>query len=164
MTNFKSLIDPVLAEIFGKEQDHLDSVLSNLIDQNQALGGTMNAFRVDGKLVSLIPIKHLRGVKISPLSSDLEASYRRYDDRQSQLNSDKKKILHALSMVVSKCRHAQDLRDCLPDVISNQIPAFQRMERMNQEGFVLNEHPMLLKQYQKAMDIALYYQANRLIH
>lgn len=160
----QELVDPVLVEIFYTEREFLDRELINIVTENQSLGGTMNAFRFEGELYSLVNMRSIRGIDISYLHPSLEKAMKRYVKRTDQLQIDMKRLRHALSMVISKCRHHQDVRDVLPDVIANKIPAFQSLDRIREEGFVLRDKPELLAQFNEAMDIALTYQANRLLY
>jgi hypothetical protein len=56
------------------------------------------------------------------------------------------------------------VRDVLPDVIGNKIPELQGIVRLKPEGYVLRDKPVLLKQFNDCMEIALIYQANQLIY
>lgn len=156
-------IDPILVEIFSGEQNSLDKQLMYLVVENQAMGGTMNAFTTTDGISAVVPHSTLRGVKIAPLHMSLMSMYDRYKTRSTKLKKDMKKIRHALSMVLSKCTHEQDIRDIIPDVIANKVPELKGIPRHREEGFILIDRPSLLKQFNDSMEIAFFYQANRLM-
>jgi|TARA_B110000902_G_scaffold89221_1_gene105952 hypothetical protein len=158
------LVDPVLVEIFSNERKLLDTSLNNIIKENQTLGGTMGCFRFNGEILSVTSLRLNLGSIIKDIHPDLVGSAQRYALRCEKLTADVKKLRHALSTVIGKCSHPQDVRDVLPDVIGNKIPELQGIDRLKPEGHVLRDKPALLKQFNECMEIALVYQANQLIY
>jgi hypothetical protein len=159
-----NLVDPVLAEIFSNERKLLDKSLNNITKENQTLGGTMGCFRFNGEILSVTPLRLNLGLIIKDIHPDLVGSAQRYTLRCEKLRADIQKLRHALSTVIGKCSHLQDVRDVLPDVIGNKIPELQGLDRLKPEGYVLRDKPSLLKQFNECMEIALLYQANQLIY
>jgi hypothetical protein len=159
-----NLVDPVLVGIFCDERKLLDTSLINLTKENQTLGGTMGCFRFNGDILTVNSLRLTLGSTIKDIHPDLVGSAERYTLRCEKLKADVKKLRHALSTVIGKCSDRQDVRDVLPDVIGNKIPALQGIVRLKPEGYVLRDKPVLLKQFNDCMEIALIYQANQLIY
>lgn len=164
MRAYLPLIEIALAEIFQPEREQMQRTLEGLVRENQSRGGTMNAFRYEGLLYSVIPLKHVIHDRPRDLDPTLEKSFLRYQKRMDRFERDFKKIRQAISMVVSKCRSQQQLRDALPDSITHLVPGLKDLPRHDIEGCVLKDKPHLHRQFTEAMDIALDYIANRLIY
>lgn len=156
------LIDPVLIKIFTEEREYLDRIFNDIIERNQAKGGSMNAFRYNGSSYTNTSIKDTRN-DIRELDRDLHAEFDTYLESMLQLQKDTNRIKNMLSTVMRKCARPQDFRDVLPDALSCDIPELSNMDRIRDEGWVFREEPMKLQQFQAVMDLAINYIARRLI-
>lgn len=156
------IVDFTLSEIFKPERDSQDRKLLALIQENQAMGGTMSAFRHHGLLVSFMPPRSFFKQEVLNLRTELVPTYERQLKMKSNLNRDILKLKQALSMVIGKCRTLQDLRDTMPEVLVGKLPKMAAIPRLNPEGFVLTDKPAILEQFNSSMDLALKYQSNRL--
>ena len=156
------LIDPVLIKIFTEEREYLDSIFQGTFEKNQAKGGSMNAFRYNGCSYTNTSIKDTRN-DIRELDNDLHAEFSQYLESQSQLVKDTRRIRNMLSTVMRKCSHPQDFRDVLPDALSCDIPELSHMDRIRPEGWVFQEEPVKLQQFQEIMDLAINYIVRRII-
>lgn len=157
------LLNPVVDGIMEKERKRLNGVLSKLLIKNAETGGNKSAYIHMGDFYSLIPRKYLRNEKVDAIHSSLVSEAEELRQLLAKLDHDTKRIRQALAVVIPKCRDKQSLRDVLPETLVMAIPEFQGMERLSEEGFLLNEFPLLKRQYDQAVEIALYYQANQLI-
>jgi hypothetical protein len=156
------LIDPVLVKIFTEEKQYLDGLFNDIIERNQAKGGSMNAFRYNGSSYTNTSIKDTRN-DIRELHPDLHAEFDTYLESLLQLQKDTNRIKNMLSTVMRKCAHPQDFRDVLPDALSCDIPELSELDRIRDEGWVFRQEPMKLQQFQAVMDLAINYIARRLI-
>lgn len=171
MTNPMEVLEPfgknmivshAFSELFEPEKKAQRRKLELLIVENQAMGGTMGAFRFEGILITLQSTKAFRGQEVLCLRKELEPAYRLIQKAEKNLSQDILRIKQALSMVVPKCRNLQDLRDNLPEAMVSKIPSLSSIPRINEEGFSLNDRPHLIDQFRKASDLVFRYQANRL--
>ena len=156
------LIDPVLIKIFSEEREYLNNQFNVIIEENQAKGGSMSAFRYNGCSYTNASIKDTRN-DIRELDPTLHERFATYLEGMTQLQKDTKRIKNILSTVMRKCSHPQDFRDVLPDALSCDIPELSGMERIRDEGWVFRNEPMKLQQFQAVMDLAINYIARRLI-
>ena len=158
------LLNPVVDALLDDESTRLKGVLHDLLIRNHALGGTQDAFVHGGEVFHLIPRRFLRNVEIKSVHPSLADEAEDLRQKRSNVERDKRRLRQALSVVIPKCRTKQEVRDVLPETLVTSIPDFKGMEREREEGFILNDHPRLKAQYQKAVELALYYQANQLIY
>ena len=158
------LLNPMVDGLMTPEKERLDRTLDQLIITNQKRGGTMNAFYYQGLLYANTPTKYLRGIQVANLDQDLEHEFEVYLSDFRLLKENLKRLTQAMSVILPKCRNAQQVRDAIPEALVMFIPQFRGMERMDPEGFLLRSNPMLHEQFQQAIQIALYYVANRIIY
>lgn len=157
------LLNPVVDGIMEKERKRLNGVLNMLLIKNAEHGGNKSAFIHMGEVYCLIPRKYLRNEKVDVIHPSLSSEAEDLRLLRAKLDLDTKRMRQALAVVIPKCRDKQALRDVLPETLVMAIPEFQGMERLSEEGYLLAEHPILKRQYDQAVEIALYYQANQLI-
>lgn len=160
----QDLIDAVLLETFQHEQERLKNDFEQLVIENQTRGGTMNGFRYEGLLYAVIPLNKFRQENIANLAEDLVPAFQRYMESKNRLEKDIQRIRNSLSVVLNKCRHPQDVRDVLPEVIVCKVDKFRGMDRIREEGWVLRDFPHLKAQFESAIELLCFYQANRLIY
>jgi hypothetical protein len=160
----QELINGLLEDLFSHETKSLSDLLQKIVIENQSLGGTMNVFLFESLHYSHLPphlVKDVRGVR--ELHRDLHPKMQRYLLRLSKITRDKRFVTNAFSPLTQKCHSLQDMRDALPEVLISRVPTFSNLDRMRDEGWVIEDNPLLFKQFQEAVDIVLTYQANRLI-
>lgn len=158
------LLNPVLESIMATETKRLNGVLNDLLIRNSHLGGNKSAFIHLGKIYCLIPRKYLRNEKIGTIHPSLQGEAEGLRKLREKLEQDTVRLRQSLAVVAVRCKHKQGLRDALPETLVAALPDFQGMERIEEEGYLLNEHPLLKRQYDQAVEIALYYQANSLLY
>lgn len=157
------LLNPVVDGIMEKERKRLNGVLNKLLINNSQYGGNKSAFIHMGEFYSLIPRKYLRNEQVDAIHPSLSEEAEDLRQLRAKLDLDTKRLRQALAVVIPKCRDKQALRDVLPETLVMAIPEFQGMDRLSEEGYLLNEYPVLKRQYDQAVETALYYQANQLI-
>jgi hypothetical protein len=161
----QDVINQLVNNLFEHELKNIDETFHKLVIENQSLGGTMNVFLHDGLRYSHLPHHLIKDVKeVRELHPSLVPSMERHLTRKRNAEQDKRFVLNALSVVGQKCTTIQDMRDVLPEALVTEIPFMRNLPRMRDEGWVLDEHPQLLKQFQAAVEIILIYQVNRLLY
>ena len=113
-TTNQHLIDPVLIKIFTEERQYLDQIFNDIIERNQAKGGSMNAFRYNGGSYTNTSIKNTRN-DIRELDPSLHAVFDNYIQSMLQLQKNTNRNKNMLSTVMRKCRPPQHFRDVLLD-------------------------------------------------
>jgi hypothetical protein len=163
VSQYLDLINGLVHNVLLEERKRQDEIKFKLIAQNHELGGHRYGFYFKSVLFLNVTPRYARGEPIKEIHLDLKEQAQSYWEMQAKLGKDERKLRQALSIVCAKCQSSQDLRDVLPDVLVNEIPEFKRHPRKNPTGFLLENHPLLHPQYLKAMEIAEYYTALRLI-
>lgn len=158
------LLTPVVDGLLEHESNRLTEMLRDLLMRNHALGGHMDAFLHGGEIFHVVPRRHFRTDRIKPLHPSLAREVEDYRMLRDNVERDRQWLRQALSVVVPRCRDKQEVRDVLPETLVAAIPAFRGVERQREEGFILDRHPVLKRQYAQAVDLALHYQANQLIY
>lgn len=164
VNDVQEMVNVLVQQVFSYEIEAIAASLTDLVKENQTLGGTLNAFIYSGKTYSLIQNRFIRGLSINPLHPSLEAQADRYIDRQDRVITDHRRIINSMSVVTNKCTSRQDIRDVLPETLVVLVPQLAQMERLREEGFLIKFNPVLKKQFQDTVNLLLDYQANRLLY
>lgn len=159
----QELVHPLIKDLVQGELAFLRSWLERLVLKNQEAGGTPNAFIFEAEVYSHIPLHERRGLHVEPILSLFVDEARALKEQLAKANRAEMQIKQALSLVASKCRHIQDVRDVLPETLVMAIPELAKLERMRPEGFILSENPLMAKRYNDAIDLLLELQSNKLI-
>jgi len=158
------LLTQVVDSLLADESTRLDKVLQDLILRNHSLGGHLNAFIHVGEIFHILPRRLFRGEHIPALHLSMAAEAENLKTLCDNIKRDRRRLYQAFSVVLPKCHNKQEVRDVLPETLVAAIPAFRGVERQQEEGFILDAHPVLKEQYQQAVELALSYQANKLIY
>ena len=157
-------LSELVTNFFADEIRRLYIIQKDLTERNHSLGGHPDGFYHGGQIYYLgKPFTVLRAT-ITAIKPSLEADAQDFALMQTKLRQDTNRLKAALVVIASRCKTLQGLRDALPESVALQCSTMQRLPRTKDEGWVLTENPMLMSQFQKVVDITLYYQANRLIY
>lgn len=157
------LVDPVCSALMNRETKRLQGVKENLIKDNSSLGGAPEGFLYQGTIYSNAKGPARRAAKLKPIHESLTNRAEDFQFLSNKLEIDRQILRQSLSVVIPKCRTKQDVRDALPETLIEDIPDFRGMQREREEGFLLDENPLLKSQFERAVSIALYYRVNQLI-
>jgi hypothetical protein len=161
----QEVINQLVNDLFAHEIQYINQTFEKLVIENQSLGGTMNVFLYDGEYRSHLPHHLVKGVKnVREVQPTLYPAMQKHLERVRAYERDKRFVLNAFSVVGQKCNSIQDMRDVLPEPLVAEVPSLKRMERMREEGWLLFDNPLLLRQFREAVEIVLYYKVNRLIY
>ena len=165
VNSLPEMMNQLVEDLFKVELTRLARDLDEIVLENQKLGGTMNAFVYQGDIHSTLTPIQLRGIgPIAPLRGALEPQADIYLARLEKAKRDRQRVINSLAVVTRFCRSRQDVRDVFPETLVALVPSLREMERQRDEGFMLRNKPVLLKQFQETVDLLLDYQANRLIY
>ena len=104
-----------------------------------------------------------KGIKTS-LHPSLVPSMERHTKDKKEVEFDRLRVKQALALLLKDVRTAQDLRDALPNQLTEMIDQIKGMERSRPEGFTLMTDPRKIKQYQKLREKIEFYTAARLLY
>lgn len=159
-----ALVYPAVDQIFESELTRLGDELRQIVVANHKLGGHPNAFTLDGLRYSIVKTYFLRGEKIPEISPSLDLRARNWIASQASLEHDHKRVLRGLSVILSKTRNRQEIRDAIPETLIQDIHELKGMERHEPYGQLLEAYPTLRVQYEEAIDMLMNYRANQLIY
>lgn len=159
-----AFIDSLIEAFFNHQQVRLNKILEDLVARNQLLGGHEMGFYALGRVFSLYgPIKR-KGQALGPAHHSLDDEVAALDQERLALDRDKLRLTQSLTVVATPCKSVEELRDALPESFAAHVPAFRGMNRTRPEGWVLDERPALKGQFERMAEIALRYEAYRLIY
>ena len=158
------LIDPLINSLVEFELKHLQEQEDSLILHHVQRGGDANGFMYLGKRYTKLPHHKLRGYPFKSIHESLFDDLQYHVSRFDTLKRNVSKIKQALTVVLPRCNNFQDIRDVLPEVFINDVPRLKQFERTREEGFLLKDSPVLLKQYQAAIKLAEWYTANKFLY
>ena len=160
-----ALAYPLATALLRDEHIRLDNIKIDLIKRNHQLGNENLGYIHAGKTWSLFTPSALRqlGVTLKPIHLQLKPDAEELHQLYLKINDDWAKIHQSLTVVLGCCETRQEVRDVLPDNLSNLVAGVNKLPRTNEPGYLIQNNPILYKQYQKAIDVAYYYTANKLI-
>lgn len=161
-----TLINWIVRHLFQKDEGHLTKREMALITDNVELGGSPDGFRYMGEIHTQLTgaaktIGNYGRIHPSlvPVLDDLKA------DREAMQN-ESDRIRQALALVLKDCKTNQDIRDALPNCITDLVPECQGLERTRPEAFTLAnaDNPRAYNQYMKLREKIEFYAASQLIY
>lgn len=161
---FLPLIDPLVESVMNVEARRHHHLILQLINENHALGGHKNGFFFLGMRYANLQSRYVASENLRYLVPSLSEGAHSLHSEILQARSDETKLRQSLSVVLPRCKSNQDVRDVLPEVFIREVSQLKNLKRTRPEGFLLEDHPMLYSQYAKAVDIAKYYTANKILY
>jgi len=161
---FLPLLDPLVESVMKVEANRHHHLIMQLINENHALGGHKNGFFFLGMRYSNLETRHVVSENLRYIVPSLTEAAHTLHSEILQAFADEKKLRQSLSVVLPRCKSNQDVRDVLPEVFIREVSQLKDLKRTRPEGFLLEDHPMLHNQYVKAVNIAKYYTANKILY
>ena len=163
---YNTLRDPDLVlrireALIASERDEMLAMQNNLIEKNNALGGTPGAFLYAGNFIS----NHSRSVyqkrTILPLNASLDQEGVVFWEAYQNCHRLWKEIHQKLSIILPQVRTLQELRDMFPDLIASKV--WPKLKRQTPENEALDVYPHLKKHMERLVEIGFLSQAKRLL-
>jgi hypothetical protein len=148
----------------GPEHKRFQGIANDLVKKNHRLGNGEFGFYFMGKRYTTHHADFLVGMTLPNIHPELIEDVRFLIADIEKAERDTKKLSQSLSVVLPKCSTNQEVRDTLPEVFIRDVPVLRSLERKHPEGFILEKFPMLKRQYDKAVEIAEYYMASKLVY
>lgn len=152
-------------KIFEAEERRLDKERDSFAREN----ATLNPDAADGFLFggiyfsTLDPSIRSKGKK-GKLDPSLVPALEAHMKDRKQIEFDKVRVNQALSIVLKDCRSAQDIRDALPNCLTEVFDQTRHLPRMNEEAFTLRDNPRGFKQFQKLKELIEFYMIARMLY
>lgn len=167
LSGMLTLVYPLTDALLRDERQRLYHQQEDLVHRNFLRGGSANGYMHGGvgykSYLSSYNNKLLGLKAIDPEHTDLLEEAEDLHQLNLKLEVDQAQLRQSLTVVLGRCKTTQDVRDVLPDNISNLLTALNTLPRQNEPGCLIKDNPILYNQYLKAVAVAYYYTANKLI-
>ena len=158
------LISAMLTEIFKSEDRRLKLAEIEMVRKNSTLHDTpIDGFFHGGLFFTQMATgvgKSARGALHPSLVPDMD---RHIADRKT-VEFDKLRVKQALALILVECQSLQDIRDTLPDMLTEMLDQVQSLPRTRPEAFLLENKKNLLRQYTKLREKIEFYMAMKLLY
>lgn len=158
VNHVQDLVTALIQQALAQEKVACEEQLKKLVEDNNNLGGDAAGFLYNGDILSPYQASVWRGRSILPVDQQLEDRAEAYVTRKSKLDKDQQRIEAGFSVVTSKCRTTQDIRDTLPDTLAALVPAIGELPRTREEDFLFQNNALLKKQFRDITDLLFDYQ------
>jgi len=158
------LINQLIIEIFQAENRRLLAKEQDIVKENNRLTGNSDGFYYQGNFYSNLDVRLRAKAKKNPLHFTMYDTMAKYDKDRKEIEFDKERVKQALLLVLRDCKHEQDIRDALPNSVTNLIPNIKNLPRTREEGFTLFNDERGMKQYHSLVQKIDYYMATRLLY
>lgn len=163
--NLHILITALVAKIFEAEDRRLERDALSFVSENRALVPTAHdGFHFEGVLFTDLELKlQSKGVK-GQVHPSLAQSVTDHLKDKKKVAFDRVRVRQALAMVLEECRTAQDIRDTLPNCLTEVFDQTRHLSRINPEAFTIQNNPRKLRQYHKLKELIEFYMITRLFY
>lgn len=158
ITRLKQVIFEAEERRLGKERDQF--AFENARLEPTAADGFLYGSIYFSTLEPSLRSKGKRG----PVSHSLVPALDAHMKDRKQIEFDKVRVSQALAIVLKDCRTAQDIRDTLPNCLTEVFEQTKTLPRLNEEAFTLRDNPRAMKQYQKLKELIEFYMVSRMLY
>lgn len=159
--NDPNLVLRIREVLCAQEREEIHLFQHQLIEKNNALGGTSGAFLYAGEFISFHSRSVYKKWSILPLHASLESEGAIFWRMLKAFQQAWKDIHQLLSIVLPQVRTIEQLRDMFPEILASQI--WPSLGRQTPEDQALALYPHLKKPMEKLVEIGLLSQAKRLL-
>lgn len=165
ISNSHELIKRIVSALFTAEERRLEKVRADLIKSNKELypDRPHDGFLYQGQVydpVSLVPGKRARVSLHNSLIKDMDD----YLKDLEQVWTDRHYISQMLFTMLHPCTDLQEVRDALPNCLTDTIPELKRLPRTRPEAYTIENNAMALRQYPKVLRRMEFYSTARLLY
>lgn len=160
-----TLITALIAEIFKAEDRRLEKEALSFVSENRKLvPDAHDGFLYKGVFFSDLEIKlRAKGTKGKVHPSLVPTLDRHFADRK-QVTFDKDRVKQALAIVINGCKTTQDIRDTLPNCLSEVFDQTRNLPRQREEAFTVRDNPRAYRQFQKLKELIEFYMVTKLLY
>jgi hypothetical protein len=158
------VIDHIISVLFAAEERRLTKAVNELCNANREAynGEQLHGFHYQGRWYRYEDVSGALNRKVLHLS--LFSRMDRHLADEAAVNMDKQMIRQTLFQLLDPCTSEQDMRDALPNCLSDTLGEIGRLPRKNEEAFTIRNNPRAVKQYEKIKPKLELYSAARLLY
>jgi hypothetical protein len=161
----RHIVSDIVEKLFTKEFRNMERIKTELIEANHALGNPKEGFLYKGRFHTNVPASQQKDLIKKMLHMDLYDRGNFYTETLDRLTKDEQKVRQGLSLMISPCVTAQDVRDSLPEIVLDLLPAdIQALSRTRPESWRFSHQPMQLLQQENVNGLISFYVANRMLY
>lgn len=168
-TYLRVLINELVKYIFEKEEANILKTIANIVRKNKELGQSCDGFIYQGIFYSDLDL-NIRGKgKKGQLHPSLVPQMDNLLKTVKIIDFDKERIKQSLTLILRGLTYSQDIRDALPNCLSDALIDIRNLERTRPEAFTLlmEDNPIKARQYKQYKEIRNkieYYIAMKLLY
>jgi hypothetical protein len=148
------LSQALLAQVFSGEYKRLEKMKLALARKNLELQPeAINGFVHRMIFFSIHPEEMSRGAPRAVPHPSLISDLEQYHLEVKKNEQDRMRITQGLSVLLRDCKTAQDIRDALPNSMSDLLDQTKRLPRTRSEAYTLEDKPIQQAQYKPARDL-----------
>lgn len=142
----------------------------DLISENETLGGTPAGFRHGGQMLSRLDLKKINPKTLrkdyphGSLHPSLVPRANKLLTDLQRIDSDRDRLEQGLTVALKPCMTWQEIRDALPNAVTEYIEQIATLPRTRPEGWTVADNPMASRQFAKICEKIHYYLAARLLY
>lgn len=163
--NSQAFVKRVVDTLVIQEEYRMDRVLQDIVKANMELQPETphHGFAYNGGFYDLEDLPRIgKRIRVM-LHSDLWPRMEEYLKTTAQITGDRRLISQMLAPLLQPCYVMQDVRDALPNCLTDQLEELKTLPRTRDEGYTLAGNPKLLAQFEKLKDRIHFYIALRLM-
>lgn len=165
-SSYFKLIQKFLEDLFVGEKRRLNKSVADLIRANNELKGEQAAgFLFMGEYYTAAGFQVMgNGTKKPTLHDSLTSKAEWHIKSATRVADEEKLIGQIIFKLLMPCETLQDMRDTLPDFLSEMIPALKPLPRLNEPGCSLSNDTRATRQFNKLIERMEFYAAARLMY
>ena len=157
------VIDHIIETLFAAERRRLTGAVNDLCTANrEAYGEPLEGFHYQGQWYRYDGVtgKLRRKVLHFTLFDRMDAFLK----DKAAIDLDEQMIRQTLFQLLDPCQSEQDMRDALPNCLTDTLGDAARLPRQSAEAFTILDNPRAMKQYKRILPKLEIYSAARLLY
>lgn len=158
------LINQIIDRLFTPEQRRIDQEIEALCkSQREITGDSIDGFLLDGEAFRWKTAPTV-GTRKSGLHPDLNGLAREFLSTYKEVEKEKEQIRQGLILLVRPCNDLQDLRDALPNCITDTVPELAGLERTREPAWTIQGNRRHMRAYEHILPKLEFYSVSRLLY
>lgn len=164
-TSMFKVIQHLTTNLFAAEHRRLDKTVANLIRRNnELLASSASGFLYYGEYYTAQGFQTSPGAPKVTLHDSLSEEIKWHLKDSQQITEDQAMISQIIFKLASPAESLQEMRDTLPDCLSQMIPALASLPRHNEVGYTLRADIRGSRQFNDLLPKIEMYSAARLLY
>lgn len=166
ISNYRSphtIIDHICKVLFTAERRRLQKVIDGFFRSNQeAYGERFDGFHYMGRYYR--PAGLVGQLKRKILHFSLHPQMDAHLKDEATIDEHEQQIRQTLFKLLDPCRSEQDIRDALPNCLTDTLGSSAKLPRVQEEAFTIRGDERAMRQYEKCLPTIELYSAARLLY